>query len=144
VSVPEAHRAVDAVWRLQRNVDLLGHELGSQQQAAIFGSSTDLDAVGDDDFVPDDVLRLMFVACHPVLSAEARVALTLRLIGGRAGAGRPWARGCGAQQPQRRAEVVLPADGEHLAAGRGFGCPPPRHFSCARGIHARGAAGQSL
>jgi RNA polymerase sigma factor (sigma-70 family) len=79
------HQAIDRVrrdQRLQRNVDLLGHELRSRQQAAIFGGSPDLDAVADDDFVPDDVLRLMFVACHPVLSAEARVALTLRLIGG--------------------------------------------------------------
>src|ERR1700733_12879133 len=79
------HQAIDRVRRderLQRNVDLLGHELRSRQEAAIFGGSPDLDAVGDDDFVADDVLRLMFVACHPVLSAEARVALTLRLIGG--------------------------------------------------------------
>jgi len=79
------HQAIDRVRRderLQRNVDLLGHELRSRQQAAVFGGSPDLDAVADDDFVPDDVLRLMFVACHPVLSAEARVALTLRLIGG--------------------------------------------------------------
>jgi RNA polymerase sigma factor (sigma-70 family) len=79
------HHAIDRVRRderLQRNVDLLGHELRSRQQAAIFGGSPDLDAVTDDDFVPDDVLRLMFVACHPVLPAEARVALTLRLIGG--------------------------------------------------------------
>jgi RNA polymerase sigma factor (sigma-70 family) len=79
------HQAIDRVRRderLQRNVDLLGHELRSQHQAAIFGGSPDLDAVADDDFVADDVLRLMFVACHPVLSAEARVALTLRLIGG--------------------------------------------------------------
>jgi RNA polymerase sigma factor (sigma-70 family) len=79
------HHAIDRVRRderLQRNVDLLGHELRSRQQEAIFGGSPDLDAVADQDFVPDDVLRLMFVACHPVLSAEARVALTLRLIGG--------------------------------------------------------------
>ncbi len=79
------HQAIDRVRRderLQRNVDLLGQELRSRQQAAIFGGSPDLDAVADDDFVADDVLRLMFVECHPVLSAEARVALTLRLIGG--------------------------------------------------------------
>src|ERR1700684_269 len=79
------HQAIDRVRRderLQRNVDLLGQELRSRQQAAIFGGSPDLDAVADDDFVADDVLRLMFVACHPVLSAEARVTLTLRLIGG--------------------------------------------------------------
>jgi RNA polymerase sigma factor (sigma-70 family) len=79
------HQAIDRVRRderLQRNVDLLGQELRSRQQAAISGGSPDLDAVADDDFVADDVLRLMFVACHTVLSAEARVALTLRLIGG--------------------------------------------------------------
>ncbi len=79
------HQAIDRLRRderLQRNVDLLGHELRSRQQGAIFGGSPDLDAVTDEDFVADDVLRLMFVACHPVLSAEARVALTLRLLGG--------------------------------------------------------------
>ena len=79
------HQAIDRLRRderLQRNVDLLGHDLRARQQAAIFGGSPDLDTVADDDFVPDDVLRLMFVACHPALSAEARVALTLRLIGG--------------------------------------------------------------
>ncbi len=79
------HQAVDRLRRderLQRNVDLLSRELHSRQQAAFFGGSPDLDAVTDDDFVPADVLQLMFVACHPVLSAEARVALTLRLIGG--------------------------------------------------------------
>jgi RNA polymerase sigma factor (sigma-70 family) len=41
----------------------------------------DLDAMLDDD-IGDDLLRLMFVACHPVLSTEARVALTLRMVGG--------------------------------------------------------------
>src|SRR5207237_3398829 len=41
----------------------------------------DLDAALDDD-VGDDLLRLVFTACHPVLSMEARVALTLRLLGG--------------------------------------------------------------
>jgi RNA polymerase sigma-70 factor, ECF subfamily len=79
------HQAIDRLRRderLQRNVDLLGHELHSRQQAAIFGGSPDLEAMTDDDFVPDDLLRLMFVACHPVLAADARVALTLRLIGG--------------------------------------------------------------
>src|ERR1700734_3446759 len=86
------HQAIDRVRRderLQRNVGLLGHELRSRQQAAIFGGSPDLDAVADDDFVADDVLRLMFVACHPVLPAEARVALTLRLIGGLRNGGIP-------------------------------------------------------
>ena len=41
----------------------------------------DLDAALDDD-IGDDLLRLIFTSCHPVLSTEARVALTLRLIGG--------------------------------------------------------------
>jgi RNA polymerase sigma factor (sigma-70 family) len=79
------HQAVDRLRRderLQRNIDLLGHELRTRQQAAVFAGSPDFDAVADEDFVPDDLLRLMFVACHPVLSAEARVALTLRLLGG--------------------------------------------------------------
>lgn len=79
------HQAIDRLRRderLQRNVDLLGHELRTRQQSAVFGGPPELDAVTDEDFVPDDVLRLMFVACDPVLSAEARVALTLRLIGG--------------------------------------------------------------
>jgi predicted RNA polymerase sigma factor len=79
------HQAVDRLRRderLRRNVDLLGHDLHARQQAAIFGGSPELDAVADEDFVPDDLLRLMFVACHPVLAADSRVALTLRLIGG--------------------------------------------------------------
>src|SRR5204862_6971586 len=49
----------------------------ARQQMAV----PDLDAAIDDD-VGDDLLRLVFTACHPVLSAEARVALTLRLLGG--------------------------------------------------------------
>jgi RNA polymerase sigma-70 factor (ECF subfamily) len=55
----------------------LGYELESDQRAA----APDLDAALDDD-VGDDLLRLMFTACHPVLSTEARAALTLRLLGG--------------------------------------------------------------
>ncbi|MEO3745486.1 RNA polymerase sigma factor [Plantactinospora sp. B5E13] len=44
--------------------------------------TTDFDAVLQEEPIPDDLLRLIFTACHPVLSAEARVALTLRLLGG--------------------------------------------------------------
>lgn len=55
----------------------LTYEIESQLQDA----APDLDAMIDDD-IGDDVLRLMFVACHPVLSTEARAALTLRLLGG--------------------------------------------------------------
>ncbi|SHH68121.1 RNA polymerase sigma factor [Massilia sp. CF038] len=55
----------------------LTYEIETQLQDA----APDLDAMLDDD-IGDDLLRLMFVACHPVLSTEARVALTLRLLGG--------------------------------------------------------------
>jgi RNA polymerase sigma factor (sigma-70 family) len=74
------HRSIDQVRRhamLERKHEQLGHELEAQREAAV----TDLDAALDD-HVGDDLLRLMFTACHPVLSTEARVALTLRLLGG--------------------------------------------------------------
>jgi predicted RNA polymerase sigma factor len=61
---------------LQRKHEQLGHELEERQDA-----TPDLDAAIDDD-IGDDLLRLIFTACHPVLSTEARVALTLRLLGG--------------------------------------------------------------
>ena len=73
------HRAIDHFRRhkmLERKHQELGYELETQQEAV-----PDLDAVLDDD-VGDDMLRLVFTACHPVLSTEARVALTLRLLGG--------------------------------------------------------------
>jgi RNA polymerase sigma factor (sigma-70 family) len=74
------HRAIDQLRRrqmLDRKHQQLGHELEAQQEAAV----GDLDAALDD-HVGDDLLRLMFTACHPVLSTKARVALTLRLLGG--------------------------------------------------------------
>ena len=74
------HRAIDLLRRrtlLERKHELLGYELEAQQEMAV----PDLDAAIDD-HVGDDLLRLMFTACHPVLSTEARVALTLRLVGG--------------------------------------------------------------
>jgi RNA polymerase sigma factor (sigma-70 family) len=61
---------------LERKHEELGRELEARQTAVL-----DLDAAIEDD-VGDDLLRLMFIACHPVLSKEARVALTLRLLGG--------------------------------------------------------------
>ena len=74
------HRAIDLLRRkklIERKHEQLGYELESvRQQPAL-----DLEAALDDD-VGDDLLRLMFTACHPVLSSEARVALTLRLLGG--------------------------------------------------------------
>ena len=79
------HQAIDRIRRserLQRKLQLLGHEARQQQQSAIFGGQPDLDAVVEGEGVADDLLRLMFISCHPVLSTEARVALTLKLLGG--------------------------------------------------------------
>lgn len=73
------HRAIDVVRRhalLDRKHQQLGYELERRQEA-----TPDMAAALDDD-VGDDLLRLIFISCHPVLSTEARVALTLRLIGG--------------------------------------------------------------
>ena len=73
-------RAIDLLRRdklRDRKHEQLGHELEAEQERAL----PDLDA-SLDDHVGDDLLRLMFISCHPVLSTEARVALTLRLLGG--------------------------------------------------------------
>ncbi len=74
------HRAIDLLRRrtvLDRKHEELGRELAIQQAVTVaaFESATD-------DDVGDDLLRLVFVACHPVLSRDSRVALTLRLLGG--------------------------------------------------------------
>ena len=74
------NRAIDHLRRgkmLDRKHDELGQDLEHRQSAA----AQAIEAALDDD-VGDDMLRLIFTACHPVLSAEARVALTLRLVGG--------------------------------------------------------------
>jgi RNA polymerase sigma factor (sigma-70 family) len=74
------NRAIDAVRRKQRLTskhEEVGQELDLRGQAA----APDLDAALDEN-VGDDLLRLVLIACHPVLSTEARVALTLRLLGG--------------------------------------------------------------
>jgi RNA polymerase sigma factor (sigma-70 family) len=79
------HRAIDRIRRDERfgrKLAQLGHEIEIQQESAIFDGAADFDAVIDDEAVNDDLLRLMFIACHPVLSTEARAALTLRLLGG--------------------------------------------------------------
>jgi RNA polymerase sigma factor (sigma-70 family) len=71
------HRAIDLLRRnerLARKYGELAHSLATQQPAADEGP--------DVEEVSDDLLRLIFTACHPVLSREARVALTLRLLGG--------------------------------------------------------------
>ena len=74
------HRAIDGFRRgkfLDQKHEQLGHELQERQQSP----ERDLDAAIDDP-VGDDRLGLIFTTCHPVLSPEARVALTLRLLGG--------------------------------------------------------------
>ncbi|HMJ59886.1 MAG TPA: RNA polymerase sigma factor [Gemmatimonadales bacterium] len=74
------HRAIDQFRRgklLDRKHDEVGHELRAREESP----EEDL-AASLDDHVGDDVLRLIFTTCHPVLSTEARVALTLRLLGG--------------------------------------------------------------
>ncbi|MFL5577167.1 MAG: RNA polymerase sigma factor [Gemmatimonadaceae bacterium] len=73
-------RAIDVLrrgTRLERKHEELAYELGAKQEMAV----PDLDAAIDDD-IGDDLLRLVFTTCHPVLSTDARVALTLRLLGG--------------------------------------------------------------
>ncbi len=74
------HRAIDLLRRkpmLDRKHQVLAYELEERQESAV----PDLDA-RIDDHVGDDLLRLVFISCHPILSTEARVALTLRLLGG--------------------------------------------------------------
>jgi RNA polymerase sigma-70 factor, ECF subfamily len=73
-------RAIDHLRRNQRFERKL-EELGRELQAEGEGAVPELEAVQDDD-IEDDLLRLVFTACHPVLSTEARVALTLRVLGG--------------------------------------------------------------
>ncbi|HXN79710.1 MAG TPA: RNA polymerase sigma factor [Steroidobacteraceae bacterium] len=74
------HRAFDHLRRermLARKHEVLGHELEMEQRT----NGGKLEASADDE-IGDDLLRLMFIACHPLLSTEARTALTLRLLAG--------------------------------------------------------------
>jgi len=72
------HRAID-LFRRNKLLELkhaeLSRELETQQEMAV----ANFDTANDDD-IGDDLLRLVFISCHPVLSTEARVALTLRLL----------------------------------------------------------------
>ena len=75
------NRAIDHFRRsklLERKHEELGRELKSQQDMAM----ANFDTANLDDDIEDDLLRLVFVSCHPVLSTEGRVSLTLRLLGG--------------------------------------------------------------
>ena len=77
-------RAIDELRRnkrLTRKHEELGHELEADAVSDRARLAEKLDESLDDE-VGDDLLRLLFIACHPVLSMEARVALTLRLLGG--------------------------------------------------------------
>ena len=74
------NRAIDRLRRA-RLIERKHQEIGHDLEIGGEGAAPDLDAALDDD-IGDDLLRLMFTACHPVLSTEARVALTLRLLGG--------------------------------------------------------------
>jgi RNA polymerase sigma factor (sigma-70 family) len=70
-------RAIDTIRRevnLERKVELMGRELQTEHDP--------LDEVEIDTHVDDDLLRLIFTACHPVLAADARIALTLKAVGG--------------------------------------------------------------
>src|SRR3954471_9161472 len=73
------HRAIDGMRRhanLRRKTQELGRDVQEQQM-----TPPDLDAALDDQ-IGDDLLALVFTTCHPVLSTDARVALTLRMLGG--------------------------------------------------------------
>jgi RNA polymerase sigma factor (sigma-70 family) len=77
------HRAIDLLRRSklhQRKEDQLTREIEAQLEQAAPKLASDVDVL--DDQIGDDLLRLMFIACHPLLSTEARLALTLRLVGG--------------------------------------------------------------
>ena len=74
------HRAIDLVRR-RSLLDRKHSELGRELQAKQENSVPDYVSALDDD-IGDDLLRLIFTSCHPVLSTEAQLALTLRLIGG--------------------------------------------------------------
>src|SRR5512134_559342 len=78
------NRALDRLRRdrvLQAKLDQIGHDLEAQEALIVPDFVDALDEARADE-IGDDLLRLIFTACHPVLSTEARVALTLKLLGG--------------------------------------------------------------
>jgi RNA polymerase sigma factor (sigma-70 family) len=77
-------RAIDVLRKKslhRRKEDEISYQMDSQHEEASLGLAAAIDAAFDDP-IGDDLLRLIFTACHPVLSREARAALTLRLLGG--------------------------------------------------------------
>jgi RNA polymerase sigma factor (sigma-70 family) len=78
------NRALDHLRREKKNrqnIEEIGHDLEAQEALIVPDFVDALDAARQDE-IGDDLLRLVFTACHPVLSAESRVALTLKLLGG--------------------------------------------------------------
>jgi RNA polymerase sigma factor (sigma-70 family) len=78
------HRALDRLRRnrvLSDKLEQIGHDMEVQEALVVPDFVDGLDAARADE-VGDDLLRLIFTACHPVLSTDARVALTLKLLGG--------------------------------------------------------------
>jgi RNA polymerase sigma factor (sigma-70 family) len=78
------NRALDRLRRdkvLESKLEQIGHDLEAQEASIVPDFVDALDDARADQ-IGDDMLRLIFTACHPVLSAEARVALTLKLLGG--------------------------------------------------------------
>ncbi|MFL6143266.1 MAG: sigma-70 family RNA polymerase sigma factor, partial [Labedaea sp.] len=86
VSWPLASPANPAGWLMatarRRAIDAIRRRTALQDRYALLAADPAVDEEIDPDKIDDDVLALMFVSCHPVLSPEARVALTLRVVGG--------------------------------------------------------------
>jgi RNA polymerase sigma factor (sigma-70 family) len=122
------HRAVDAIRRRElhaRKEDALTYEI----EHLLADAAPDLDAAIEralDQPIADDLLRLIFIACHPVLSREARTALTLRLVGGLATA--EIARAFLVPEPTIAQRIVRAK--RTLAEARApFELPPPAELS---------------
>src|SRR6476619_4787461 len=85
-SWPLAAPANPAGWLMatarRRAIDAIRRRTALQDRYALLAVSPAVDNEIDPDRIDDDVLALMFISCHPVLSPEARVALTLRVVGG--------------------------------------------------------------
>ncbi|WP_326953621.1 RNA polymerase sigma factor [Amycolatopsis sp. NBC_01286] len=90
VSWPQAAPASPVGWLMatarRRAIDTIRRRAALRDRYALLATEDEVTEVSEDDADPDriddDVLKLMFISCHPVLSPEARVALTLRVVGG--------------------------------------------------------------
>ena len=116
-------RAVDFFRRretLSRKEEEVGHDLETRPASGV----SDLESVEED--IEDDLLRLVFTSCHPVLSAEARVALTLRVLGGLTT--EEIARAFLVPEPTV-AQRIVRAKKKLASAGVGFEAPVPAEFA---------------